>query len=72
MSVHSLLDHFSTLNDPRQAWNVVYHLPDFPLVINCGTMAGVEDVVEICRWAAWTTPAAPADSRPAGTCRQAP
>ena len=47
----ALLDHFSALEDPRQAWKVVYPLPEILLVILCGTMAGAEDFVEIERWA---------------------
>ena len=52
MSVHSLLDHFSALDDPRQAWKVIYPLPEILLAVLCGTMAGAEDFVEIRRWAA--------------------
>jgi predicted transposase YbfD/YdcC len=51
MQARSLLDHFSALDDPRQAWKVVYPLPEILLVILCGTMAGGEDFVEIERWA---------------------
>lgn len=46
-----LLDHFSALQDPRQAWKVVYLLPEILLIVLCGTMAGGEDFVEIERWA---------------------
>ena len=51
MCSQSLLDHFSALGDPRQSWKVVYPLPEILLAILCGTMAGAEDFVEICRWA---------------------
>jgi predicted transposase YbfD/YdcC len=47
----ALLDQFSTLDDPRQAWKVVYPLPEILLVVLCATMAGAEDFVEIERWA---------------------
>ena len=47
----ALLDHFSALQDPRQAWKVVYLLPEILLIVLCGTMAGAEDFVEIERWA---------------------
>lgn len=47
----SLLDQFSALEDPRQAWKVVYPLPEILLIVLCGTMAGAEDFVEIERWA---------------------
>ncbi len=45
-----LLDHFSALEDPRQAWKVVSPLPEILLLVLCGTMAGAEDFVEIRRW----------------------
>jgi predicted transposase YbfD/YdcC len=51
MSCKSLLDHYSALEDPRQAWKVVYPLPEILLIVLCGTMAGAEDFVEIRRWA---------------------
>ena len=47
----ALLDHFSALEDPRQAWKVVYPLPEILLCVLCATMAGAEDFVEIERWA---------------------
>ena len=46
----SLLDHFAALSDPRQAWKVVYPLPEVLLLLLCGTLAGAEDFVEIRRW----------------------
>lgn len=46
----SLLDHFAALSDPRQAWKVVYPLPEVLLLVLCGTLAGAEDFVEIRRW----------------------
>jgi predicted transposase YbfD/YdcC len=46
----SLIDHFSALEDPRQAWKVVYPLPEILLLVLCGTLAGAEDFVEIRRW----------------------
>jgi predicted transposase YbfD/YdcC len=49
MSHSSLLDHFSALEDPRQAWKVVYPLPEVLLIVLCGTMAGAEDFAEIER-----------------------
>jgi predicted transposase YbfD/YdcC len=50
MSTDTLLDHFSALDDPRQAWKVVYPLPEVLLAVLCATMAGAEDFVEIERW----------------------
>ena len=52
MSGKALLNHFSALEDPRQAWKVVYPLPEILLIVLCGTLAGAEDFVEIERWAA--------------------
>jgi len=46
----SLIDHFAALKDPRQAWKVVYPLPEILLLVLCGTLAGAEDFVEIRRW----------------------
>jgi predicted transposase YbfD/YdcC len=46
-----LLDHFSALDDPRQAWKVVYPLPEILLIVLCGVLAGADDFVEIRRWA---------------------
>lgn len=51
MSDRSLLDHFSALEDPRQAWKVAYPLPEVLLIVLCGVMAGADDFVEIERWA---------------------
>jgi len=51
MASPSLLDHFSALADPRQAWKVVYPLPEILLIVLCGTMAGADDFAEIERWA---------------------
>jgi len=47
----ALLDQFSALEDPRQAWKVVYPLPEILLSVLCATMAGADDFVEIERWA---------------------
>ena len=40
MAGSSLLDHFCALSDPRQAWKVVYPLPESLLIVLCGMMAG--------------------------------
>jgi predicted transposase YbfD/YdcC len=50
MASTAFLDHFSALNDPRQAWKVVYPLTEILLLVLCGTMAGAETFVEIERW----------------------
>lgn len=46
----AILDHFSALKDPRQAWKVIYPLPEILLLILAGTLAGAEDFVEIEEW----------------------
>lgn len=49
-SPRSLLDHFSTLEDPRQQWRVVYPLPEILLLVLGATLSGMEDFVEIRLW----------------------
>ncbi len=46
----SLIDQFSALEDPRQAWKVVYPLPEVLLLALCATLAGADDFVEIAAW----------------------
>jgi predicted transposase YbfD/YdcC len=46
----ALLDHFSALEDPRQAWKVVYPLPEILLLTLAATLAGADDFVEIEEW----------------------
>ena len=46
----SLLDHFSALQDPRQAWKVVYPLPEILLLVLAATLAGADDFVEARLW----------------------
>jgi hypothetical protein len=46
----SLIEHFSALEDPRQAWKVVYPLPEIMLLVLCATIAAAEDFVEVQRW----------------------
>lgn len=47
---HSLLSHFSALEDPRQSWRVIYPLPEILLLVLCATLSGMEDFVEIKLW----------------------
>lgn len=49
MSGKAFIDHFSALEDPRQAWKVVYPLPEILLVVLCATLGGAEDFVEVAR-----------------------
>jgi predicted transposase YbfD/YdcC len=51
MAGAALLDHFSALDDPRQAWKVAFPLPEILLVVLCGTLAGGQNFVEITQWA---------------------
>jgi predicted transposase YbfD/YdcC len=46
----SLIAHFSALEDPRQAWKVVYPLPEILLLALAATLAGADDFVEIEAW----------------------
>ena len=46
----SLIEHFSALDDPRQAWKVIYPLPEIMLLVLCATLAGAEDFVEARLW----------------------
>jgi predicted transposase YbfD/YdcC len=50
MSGDTLLDHFSALEDPRQACKAVYPLPEIMLLVLCATLAVAEDFVEVRRW----------------------
>jgi predicted transposase YbfD/YdcC len=46
----SLIDYFSVLDDPRQAWKVEYPLPEMLLLVLCATLAGAETFVEATQW----------------------
>lgn len=46
----SLMDHFSALDDPRQAGKVLYPLPEVLLLVLCATLAGADDFVETRLW----------------------
>jgi hypothetical protein len=50
MSGKAFIDHFSGREDPRQAWKVVYPLPEILLGVICATLGRAEDCVEIARW----------------------
>jgi len=49
-SSRSLLDDFSALTDPRQSWKVAYPFREILLLVLCGTIAGMDDFVEIRAW----------------------
>jgi predicted transposase YbfD/YdcC len=46
----AILDHFSSLRDPRQQWRVIYPLPEILLLVLCATLCGMEDFVETRLW----------------------
>lgn len=46
----SLMDHFSTVGDPREGWRVMYPLRELLLLVLSATLAGMEDFVEIKLW----------------------
>ena len=46
----SLMEHFSAVDDPREGWRVLYPLRELLLLVLCGTLAGMEDFVEIKLW----------------------
>ena len=46
----SLIDHFSALEDPRQAWKVIYPLPEVLLLVLGATLAGADDFVAVAAW----------------------
>jgi predicted transposase YbfD/YdcC len=50
--LRSLLDHFSTIDDPREAWRVAHPLPEVLLLVVCGTMADCDDYEAIAAWGA--------------------
>ena len=46
----SLLDHFSIIDDPRDAWRIAYPLREVLLLVVCGTMADCDDYEAIAAW----------------------
>ena len=46
----ALLDHFARLDDPRQCAKVVFPLPEIMLLVLSATIAGCDDLVEVCEW----------------------
>jgi len=46
----SFLDHFSALDDPRQAAKVLYPLDEVMLLVLCAILSGADDFVEIADW----------------------
>jgi hypothetical protein len=48
----SLLDHSSTIEDPREPWRVAHPLPEVLLLVVCGTICDCEDCDLIAEWGA--------------------
>ena len=47
---NSLLVHFAQLSDPRQSAKVMYPLEEIVLLMVSATIAGADDLVEVCEW----------------------
>jgi predicted transposase YbfD/YdcC len=48
--LRALLDHFSRIEDPREAWRVAHPLPEILLLVVCGTIADCDDYDTIAAW----------------------
>ena len=48
--LRSLLDHFSQIEDPREAWRVAHPLAEVLLLIVCATIASCDDFDDIAAW----------------------
>ena len=48
--LRALLDHFSIIEDPREAWRVAHPLPEVLLLVVCGTIADCDDFDAIALW----------------------
>jgi predicted transposase YbfD/YdcC len=48
--LRALLDHFSVIEDPREAWRVAHPLPEVLLLVVCGTIADCDDYEGIAVW----------------------
>ncbi len=48
--LRSLLEHFSTVGDPREKWRVAHPLPEVLLLVVCGTIASCDDYDDIVEW----------------------
>lgn len=45
-----LLDHFSVIEDPREAWRVAHPLGEVLLLVVCATIASCDDFDDIAAW----------------------
>lgn len=48
--LRALLDHFSSIEDPRDPWRVAHPLPEVLLLVVCGTIADCDDYEGIAEW----------------------
>src|SRR5436305_6486433 len=48
--LRALLDRFSVIDDPREAWRVAHPLPEVLLLVVCATMADCDDFDGIALW----------------------
>ena len=46
----ALLDHFATIDDPREPWRVAHPLPEVLLLVVCGTICDCDDYDAIADW----------------------
>lgn len=46
----SLLEHFSTIEDPREPWRVAHPLPEVLFLVVCGTICDCDDYDGIAEW----------------------
>jgi len=48
--LRSLLDHFSAVEDPREAWRVAHPLQEVLLLVVCASIASCDDFDDIAEW----------------------
>lgn len=48
----ALLDHFGVIDDPREAWRVLYPLPEILFLVVCATICDCDDYEAIADWGA--------------------
>jgi len=48
--LRSLLEHFSEIEDPREAWRIAHPLPEVLLLVVCASVASCDDFDDIAEW----------------------
>jgi len=48
--LRSLLNHFSQIEDPREAWRIAHPLPEVLLLVVCASIASCDDFDDIAAW----------------------